>query len=230
MNDTEKIDFEEMFDSLPLETQSAIVDVDIPIKVQEAGLKFGLHVDQMGALFDATQEVALGIANYDSFANVIESKLAISRDMARQITSEMNQTVFKAIREKMIEMSNFDNESENKETDEEKEIDPEETSILEKTGIDLSFSIPQKQDSLKDMDLNRDSMLSGLENPPRSAPIILNPTTTTPPNSTTTTKDGAIHPLQQKIQSSSMSQSTETNHSLKVDQKISIDPYREMPL
>ena len=32
----------------------------------------------------------------------------------------------------MIEMSNFDNESEDKETDEEKEIAPEETSILEK--------------------------------------------------------------------------------------------------
>ena len=32
-------------------------------------------MDQTGALFDATQEVALGIASYDSFASVIESKL-----------------------------------------------------------------------------------------------------------------------------------------------------------
>lgn len=230
MNDKEKIDFEAIFDTLPFETQSAIIDTDIPIKIQETGLKFGLHVDQMGALFDATQEVALGIASNDSFASVVESKTGVSRDMARQITSEINQSVFKVIREKMIEMSNFDNESEDKESDEEKEIAPEETSILEKTGIDLSFSIPQKPDSLKDMNLNRDSMLSGLENPPRSAPIILNPTTTTPPNSTTTTEAEAVHPLQQKMQSSSTSQSTETNHSLKVDQKISIDPYREMPL
>lgn len=224
MNDKEKIDFEAIFDTLPLETQSAIIDADIPQKVSDAGLKFGLHVDQMGVLFDATQEVALGIASYDSFASVVESKIGVSRDMARQITSEINQSVFKVIREKMIEMSNFDNESE------EKEIAPEETSILEKTGIDLSFSIPQKQDSLKDMNLNRDSMLSGLENPPRSAPIILNPTTTTPPNSTITPEAGAVHPLQQKMQSSSTSQIAETNHSLKVDQKISIDPYREMPL
>jgi len=224
MNDKEKIDFEAIFDTLPFETQSAIIDADIPKKVQEAGLKFGLHVDQMGALFDATQEVALGIASYDSFASVVESKTGVSRDMARQITSEINQSVFKVIREKMIEMSNFDNDSE------EKEIAPEETSILEKTGIDLSFSIPQKQDSPKDMNLNRDSMLSGLENPPRSAPIILNPTTTTLPNSTPAPEAESVHPLQQKMQSSSTSQSTETNHSLKVDQKISIDPYREMPL
>jgi hypothetical protein len=224
----EKKDLVEIFASLPLETQSAIIESNIPTKVQEAGLKFGLHVDQMGALFDATQEVALGIASYDSFASVVESKIGVSRDMARQITSEINQSVFKVIREKMIEMSNFDNESEDKESNEEKEIAPEETSILEKTGIDLSFSIPQKQDSLKDMNLNRDSMLSGLENPPRSAPIILNPTTNSSASSTPET--GAVHPLQQKIQSSNTSQSTETNHSLKVDQKISIDPYREMPL
>jgi hypothetical protein len=229
MNNIEKIDFEAIFDTLPFETQSAIIDADIPQKVSDTGLKFGLHVDQMGALFDATQEVALGIASYDSFASVVESKTGVSRDMARQIMSEINQTVFKVIREKMIEMSNFDDEATQGDV-EEKEIAPEETSILEKTGIDLSFSIPQKQDSLKDMNLNRDSMLNGLENPPRSAPIILNPTMNSSISSTPTPETEAVHPLQQKMQSSSTSQSAETNHSLKVDQKISIDPYREMPL
>ncbi len=213
MNDTEKIDFERIFDTLPFETQSAIIDADIPLKIQETGLKFGLHVDQMGALFDATQEVALGIASYDSFASVIESKLAVSRDVARQITSEVNESVFKVIREKMIEMSNFDNEGESVEV-EEKEIAPEETSILEKTGIDLSFAIPQKTDSIKDMNLDRNSMLSGLENPPKTTPITLNPT--------------QVHPLQQKMQSATTSQSVQTDHSLKID-KVSVDPYREMP-
>ena len=210
----EKIDLVEIFSELPLETQSAIIDADIQTQIQIIGKKHNLHVDQMGALFDATQEVALGIGAYDNFTNTIEQRVGVSRDIAKEITTEVNNAVFRVIRDKMIEIADS---IESPDT-EEHQINTEETKILANTGITLNMDNVQKALTPDTMQ-NRSDMLNNLENPPKNEPIVLNTPET-------------VHPLAQKLTQTTSTTTTTTDYSLRTrEQKAApTDPYREMPL
>lgn len=159
-------------------------------EIIEIGKKHGLHVDEMGTLQTETVMVLVGLVHPDDYAKNLREELHLPRITVDLIVEDVNQKIFKNIRQSLIDFLS------NEQAEEDKPKVPE--NIFQKTGIELS---PEKapitkqpdptsqavdqgdrsvlehsgimvDEDIPDMDadlaIDRKDLLSNLENPPKS--------------------------------------------------------------
>lgn len=87
-----------MFAELPLDVKEAITSVDTMKVINELKEKYKLHIDQIGQLSTQITLVMAGAASPQHFLRDIESSMRISQETAKDITSEVNEKIFRNIR------------------------------------------------------------------------------------------------------------------------------------
>lgn len=92
---------QERFAQLPPDMQQAIESSHVEEHLQTVGTRFGLHIDQLGALKDATYLVMLGFADPSEFAADIADFAHLSKDAAAQVAQSIDAELFTPIRQSM---------------------------------------------------------------------------------------------------------------------------------
>lgn len=91
--------FDERISALPEKIKDAISDSKYQLFIYNTGNKYSLNIDQIGMLEDITMKVMVGILSPDKYEEEIKSKISIEESKIKQITLEINENVFKNIKE-----------------------------------------------------------------------------------------------------------------------------------
>jgi len=227
MDENTKKIIKEKFDALPNSIQELILSSHYQDTLIEIGKKYQLNIEQMSILERETTLVLFGLSPTKDFEGELMRELNIDKIKGNQITAEINEKIFLAIRDLLKLMY----------TPEGEEPSVEETP--EENNLDNNFE-------------SREELLKKIENPESIKPIInyklqMNqkelPAGDESELKTTTSEENKTHPiLAQKLGGSFKMEPVETDHSMenisksghthyaKADtDKPTIDPYREIP-
>lgn len=103
------------FNSLPENLKSVIAESDYQNKVYALGRKYNLSIDEMGVLEEVVTRIMLGTLPANNLENEIKYKIEIPEDKAKELIEELNNSIFKNIRELLKTKS--ENPLEEKEVD-----------------------------------------------------------------------------------------------------------------
>jgi hypothetical protein len=146
------------------EIQNAIDKSDYASALYTISQQHKLNVPQMGILEEAVTGVMVGKVHPDKFEGYLQQNLKLSTEENTNLVNEINETIFKPIRDNM--MVSFDRR---KETDTEKS---DNDAILKKAGIELG---PQaKEESINQIPKieEREEILSKVEHPDNVQKIV----------------------------------------------------------
>ncbi len=149
MDKTQEQKLKEQFDILPAEVQKAITTLDLSAKLQEIVKNNKLMIDQAGKLEIQTLLVLFGIEPIENYTNNLTKKVGLSNIQTSVVAHDVNEIIFKNIRESLKKMSNEMLEAK-KETAE-KINNPTKESIL--AGIEQPENIKNSEESLSMSDL-----------------------------------------------------------------------------
>src|SRR3989344_1468576 len=102
----------QMYDSLPEDLKDSIFSVDTTSVVNEIGRKYGLAIDKIGDLANETGMVMLGVTHPNEFIGNLTERLEVDKEKARAIAGEINEQVFKKVRESLRKIHNMRDEAE----------------------------------------------------------------------------------------------------------------------
>jgi len=88
--------------ALPVETQNAIALVDWRATILQLREKRGYTFEQLGDLELETELLLCGLLNPRDYPKELESRMHISKAAANELANEMNDLVFKKIREELV--------------------------------------------------------------------------------------------------------------------------------
>jgi hypothetical protein len=89
---------DKMFSELPDEVKTAMTSVDTVEVLNEIKEKYRLHIDQIGQLSAEIALITAGAASPQSFVPSLEQLMGISRETANAIAIDVNEKMFKPIR------------------------------------------------------------------------------------------------------------------------------------
>lgn len=186
---------QEKMDALPSHIQESLAKINWEQEIISIGQKHGLHIDEMGTLQTETILVLVGLAHPDQYPNNLKKDLHLSTEKIDSIVADVNEKVFKNVRKELIMYLTSEeiNNSPKTETEEDDalfqktgieiagekpqqennnlstniSVAPGERSVLKNTGIMLENDLRINED---EPELNRDELLSSLENPIKSKP------------------------------------------------------------
>lgn len=208
---------------LPSYIREALSKIDWAREIVEIGKKHGLHVDEMGALQTETVMVLVGLVHPNDYAKNLRTELHIPRLTVDLIVEDVNEKIFKNIRqalidfliteqqeaenpqpEKIFESTGIELSAEKAPTIEvpppaEATVNPSDRSILEHSGIMVDEDIV---DMDADLAIDRKGLLETLENPPH-------------------------HVISSKLSDAVISPPEKTKYEDKKPIRSSSDPYRE---
>lgn len=98
------------FISLPKEVQEAISYSGWKEKMYDVAKKFKLNIEQTGLLEEITTKVILNTIHADQYENEIRSKIDLGDDKIKEMVVELNENIFKNIKEVMKNASISSNE------------------------------------------------------------------------------------------------------------------------
>lgn len=224
MNDTIdllKIKIETAKRELSPETVSAIDAVDWKTSILELRNKYGYTFEQLGDLELETELLLCGLVSAENYPKEIEKRMKISKAQANELVNEMNNLVFKRMREELTK--NLDR----KKIIADSEKNTADTGqILNSAGIEI---VPEKLELSpgETPTESREKMLQKIEKPAATIPAA---------------PKEEPHPiLAQKLSGSFQTPIVKTDHSLEnitktagepkppAPQGPKIDPYREIP-
>jgi len=87
------------FQSLPPEVQQAILTIDLSGKLQEVVKNNKLMIDQAGALETETTLVLFGLEPLENYVKNLQENIGLSSIQASVIAHDVNELIFKGIRE-----------------------------------------------------------------------------------------------------------------------------------
>ena len=99
MDEKLKQNLKKQFDSLPVELQKAITSADISSKLQEIVKNNKLMIDQAGNVEMETRLVLLGLQPLENYVENLEKRVGLSSAQASTIAHDVNEKIFKNIRE-----------------------------------------------------------------------------------------------------------------------------------
>ncbi len=94
----------ELFQNLPDDVKEAVSSVETTDIIIELEKKYKLHIDQTGELSNEVLLLTLGVTSPQKFIDNLESRLRISRDVAAQITADVNEKIFRPVRESLMKI------------------------------------------------------------------------------------------------------------------------------
>ncbi len=97
-----KIKIEEANRKLPLETINAINAVDWRMAILGLRAKKGYSFEQLGDLELETELLLAGLVSPENYPKELQKRMGISPGAANELVNEMNDSVFKKIREEMV--------------------------------------------------------------------------------------------------------------------------------
>lgn len=242
-----KIKIETAKRELPLETINAINAVDWRAAILSLREKHGYTFEQLGDLELETELVLCGLVNPADYQKELETRMGISRAAANELVNEMNEMVFKKIREELIKNTERKKIFANKIT-EGKETKTD-TAILSNAGIEIiekNNLLPEIPGVDAIINAKREEILKKIEKPASSIPVKpaeIPVFTSTQPVKPATTEVKEVNPLiAQKLSSAFQVGVVKTEHTLDNITKVNApspvnvknkipggDPYRELP-
>lgn len=93
--------FREKYIKLPERIKDVYSSFNTTKILQDIGTQHGLHVDQIGELVDETGLVMLGVTHPRDYVGNIVKKLKIDKEKASAVARDVNENVFKPIREEL---------------------------------------------------------------------------------------------------------------------------------
>ncbi len=100
------------FDDLSDEWQEAITDVDVDQKINDINAKYKLQLDTANTIYMETNYVILGLKDADGFRAELAKDPKIPLQILDSLVADINKEVLEAIRMKIIENQEFDEEFE----------------------------------------------------------------------------------------------------------------------
>jgi len=100
----------EQFKSIPEDVRLAISSVRVADALQQIGEKHNLHIDKVGMLFDETGAVMLGLTHPSDYIKNLTKNLGVDGDMAKSIAFDVNEQIFRPIRESLKKIHRIDDE------------------------------------------------------------------------------------------------------------------------
>lgn len=101
MDDETLNQLKEQFETLPEEVQQAIVDTNLPDKLQQVVKKNQLMIDQAGILETETDLVLYGIEPLENYTANLARQLQLPKDKALAIAHDVDDLIFKNIRDSL---------------------------------------------------------------------------------------------------------------------------------
>ena len=102
----------QMYDNLPEDLKDSIFSVDTTSVVNEIGRKYGLAIDKIGDLANETGMVMLGVTHPNEFIGNLADRLDVDKEKARAIAQEINEQIFKKVRDSLRKIHNIREEEE----------------------------------------------------------------------------------------------------------------------
>ena len=96
------------FISLPKEVQEAISYSNWKERMYDIAKKFKLNVEQTGLLEEITTKVILNTIHTDQYEGEIRSKIDLGDDKIKEMVAELNENIFKNIKEKEKTITNYE--------------------------------------------------------------------------------------------------------------------------
>ncbi len=97
----------QMYDNLPEDLKDSIFSVDTTSVANEIGRKYGLAIDKIGDLANETGMVMLGVTHPNEFIGNLADRLEVDKEKARAIAQEINEQIFKKVRESLRKIHNI---------------------------------------------------------------------------------------------------------------------------
>lgn len=94
-------ELERRYAALPDDVKNAISSEEVAMQLSAIGEKHGLLEDRVEVLVSETGYVMLGMTHPSAFIQNLTTRMGISRDSAQAIAEEVNQTIFKPVRESL---------------------------------------------------------------------------------------------------------------------------------
>ena len=104
----------QMYDNLPEDLKDAIFGLEMNEIVEKIGRENQLNIEQIGELANETGMVMLGVTHPNEFIGNLTSRLEVDKEKARAIAQEINEQVFKKVRESLRKIHNTREENEQK--------------------------------------------------------------------------------------------------------------------
>jgi hypothetical protein len=90
------------FEELPGDVKEAMSSVETTRIILDMQKKYAFHVDQTGSLSNEILLLSLGLTPPQKFSENIEKRMRISPDVAQKVTVEVNEKIFRPIRESLM--------------------------------------------------------------------------------------------------------------------------------
>jgi hypothetical protein len=161
---------------LPQELQQVIQSSEYQEKLFQIAKKNQWTYEQLGTLELETTMVLLGMTNPNNYQKALAEELGKKPAELTTIVADIKTQVFDPIRTSLMKL--YTEESGTAATPsapapmvEQKTVPQNEATVLEKSGITIEESKPQKTEVPS---VSRGDVLGGIENPPKSASKVLN--------------------------------------------------------
>lgn len=173
---------QKQYESLPSDVQEAIISVGVANKLTALTAKYKLHLDKAEELSDETSLVMLGITGPSDYMKNLQRRLELPEDLARDLVADVNEQIFKPIRESLKQIHGMTNDPRlttndlnpkpqtlNPAPSYREEITNEDLKIMADSGVELEQPTTNNQqltiDNAKENELKRGEIMEGLENP-----------------------------------------------------------------
>lgn len=96
------------FDALPKDIQNVILSSDFPEKIKKVREKFGLSEEGEADLSNESTFVMIGLEHPNDFIENVRKALSLPPEKAKAVALEVNETIFKQIRESLMKIHQDD--------------------------------------------------------------------------------------------------------------------------
>lgn len=160
------------FELLPEDLQNVIQSSDYQNKLFEIAKKNKWTYEQLNLLEMETTMVLLGMVNPDSYQQELATQLGKKPADLTAVIAEIKNQIFDPIRSSLMKLYTAVPLAETEPVTEPTEVNAADSAVLEKSGITVEESRPAIP--AQTAPENRGTILSGIENPPKTAPRVLN--------------------------------------------------------
>lgn len=169
--DSIKAELRTRFELLPEELQGVIQSSEYQTKLFDIAKKNKWTYEQLSILEMETTMVLLGMASPDTYQQELATQLGKKPSEITAVVADIKTQVFDPIRASLMKI--YTEEPAETATPAQQPVSSEiDTAVLEKSGITVEETAPIQ--SAQSSPENRGAILSGIENPPKTMPRVLN--------------------------------------------------------
>ena len=114
----------QMYDNLPEDLKDAIFGLEMNEIVERIGRENQLNIEQIGNLANETGMVMLGVTHPNEFIANLAERLGVDKEKARIIAQEINEQIFKKVRDSLRKIHNMREEGEEQEKISQDKVSP----------------------------------------------------------------------------------------------------------